>query len=108
MLGETRREQLNNQNSLKTLIDTGEHENIIVYNKYGDFLAEGNPQELRENRFWNLLDEQNAVVKETYPGITGNKSPATCIVLSNFPLHDRSKAELQTQLTLTLTLPTLK
>ena len=91
------RGQSKNFDSLKTLLDTGEHKNIIVYNKYGDFIATGNPHELRENGLWGLIDEQNAVVKETFPGIIENKEPATCIVLSNFPWKDRSRAELQAQ-----------
>jgi hypothetical protein len=58
-------EHYNKTHSLQKFIDTGKIENIVVYNKYGDFLAEGNPRELRKKELWNLLDEQNAVVKET-------------------------------------------
>ena len=90
-------QHLNKSNSLQKLIDTGEHDNIVVYNKYGDFLAAGNPAELRKNGLWQLLDEPNAIVKETFPGITENKKPATCIVLSSFPPKDRSREELQAQ-----------
>jgi len=91
-------EKQDNQDTLQNLIDTGNYDYICVYNKYRDFLAEGNPQELRQDGLWQLIDEQNAKVGKSYSGISENGKMAMCIVLSNFPIKDRSNEQLQEQL----------
>jgi hypothetical protein len=81
--------------TLKHLIDKelGEHGHICVYNKYGGFLCEGKPQDLRKDDFWVLMNEQESRVSKSYLGTSEKGKRAIVIHLSNFPLNDRKKTQ---------------
>ena len=77
--------------TLKHLIDgeLGEDTNICIYNKYGDFLCEGSPKDLRGNYFYPLIDEETAKVSKFEDGISEHGEKAINIHLSNVPWKDR-------------------
>jgi hypothetical protein len=78
--------------TLKHFIDTelGEHGNICVYNRYGDFLCEGKPKDLRTDKLWGLMDEWNSKISKSYLGTSQSGKRAINIHLSNYPVKERN------------------
>ena len=89
---------MNKTKTLSYFLNRSSYENVVIRNKYYEILCEGNPGELRQNTLWQLIDEEGAIVEKVHLGTDTAGDPATHIVLGNFPLHNRSLEQLQSQL----------
>lgn len=72
-----------NIGKLKPYIDNtiGQHGHITIYNGVKRFLCQGIVKELRQNELWNLLDEENTEVAQSYLGTSEYGEESTIIII---------------------------
>jgi DNA-binding cell septation regulator SpoVG/16S rRNA G966 N2-methylase RsmD len=93
------KEQEEQKITLKKLIDNelGENTHICVYNEYGDFLCEGEPEDLRKDGFWAFINEDTVNVHKSGQGLSESGKEAVIIHLSNFLIKERAPATSETE-----------